>query len=106
MAVYHVRRLRFLVHGDWVEVPIDGLTVFTLRLSGTGRTRPGEQRTPGYTGGWTISGIPVPTLDLAGVAPVEVEVETTEGDCWRGPGTLHPDGDRLAVVVAGELLPC
>ncbi len=106
MAVYQVRRLRLLVHGDWAEVPIDGLTVFTLRLSGVGRTRVGEQRTSGYTGGWTISGIPLPTLDLAGVAVVEVEVETTEGDCWRGLGSPQPDGPRLALIVAGELHPC
>jgi len=45
-------------------------------------------------------------LDLAGVELVEVEVETTEGDGWRGPDSLHPEGHRLALMVACELLPC
>lgn len=106
MAVYQLQRLRLLVHDAWAEVPVDRLTVFTLRLSGAGRAHLGAKRPSGYTGGWTISGLPVPPLDLAESAVVEVAIETTEGACWCGPGTPHPDGDRLALVVAGELHPC
>ncbi len=104
MTTYQLRRLQIFVRGEWIEVPIDRLTAFTLRLSGAGRTQLGGKHSSGYTGGWTISGIPVPTLDLAGVELVEVE--TTEGDCWRGPGTLQPDGPRLTLIVAGELHLC
>ncbi len=105
MTTYQLRRLQLFVRDEWVAVPIDRLTVFTLRLSGAGRAHHMQPRSSGYTGGWTISGIPVPTLDLAGIEVVEVTVETMEGDCWRGPGTLQLDGQRLALIVAGALRP-
>ncbi len=105
MDSYRVRQVRALVNDEWVDLTVGEKTVFELELPGDGIYRPGQSSD--HTGYWAVRGLVGFPVSIANLSVIEVEIETTDGQRWRGPSQIDIDPlRRLTLSAAGDLLPC
>ena len=105
MESYGVTYIRAFVGGDWVDLGVPAGTRLEVTPPGDGSYRPGEPSD--HRGRWGITQRVTVGPKIADRTSYEVEIGSSEGECWRGTAgfAILPLG-LADLYPAGGLAPC